>query len=897
MKSFISFLLFINIFHYLFAVIPNWDLDAIGENIMTSDEVTYRVINKIWAEHTLTMTSILKKEGETITKINKVKIGDLEREVPFDNIESFYHFKNNYYICPKGNYHLYDFTGNKNVTPNYHEPFVEKSGFELKCWYHDASKTFLVSYVMNGGDYALYGINVYWDQPIESIKKIAFLGESYDFKLDSTELDNEEYYMLSLNHQTSNIYLSNVKATLRKRKDDKYAYDQAFSQVGNFYIDEARTYVKAYFKVSESDNFNDFYYISYGDLDNFYSGFSTFAPSFGDLTGVNVNKSKATFEFFEDVEIEEMNFMLYNRYVYYKMKLKSNSQIVYHGIYDTKINNVIFNTEETLKYFFPYSDREMIAVTDTAAYKICAMKGTDGTCVDYCEVFHLLDTQGNKCSSSDSCPEGKVKLMPSEVCNDTCDENFYVLNGTECGLCQYFNNKGNKYKLVGSKECRGSIDESKMEYYNEKYNLLKCKEGFILQNNDCVQNITCYERCEECIEYSSDESNQKCKSCKDGYFFQNQNCLLNCSQGYEKKEKTCIFCNNTCDTYETDSCDCISCLSSYFLNGKKCEECVNCLECNHTATTCTDCWENYFLYNEKCYKCAENCKQYEDSDQKCKCQKCNEGFYNSNFQCLSCLSNCASCTNSTQCLKCKDGFFVNNRGECSECPQNCEKRKSDGCQCEKCLDNFFMNSTTQDCQKCDTECKTCVGSSNNCTSCSDNNSFVNKNNKCEKCDAECETCFMNSTFCTSCFPGTYLNDEHECKECSEICLTCFSGPSNGDDNCLSCKDNKYLIKDDYNKTCVDNCTENGREISENSFECKPLSKKNDTTPEGDKGKNDPDYLLWIFIAITAVLLIIVTICICKKCCGSGKTGDLLEDMQAELANKDGDGENGIFKDA
>ena len=41
--------------------------------------------------------------------------------------------------------------------------------------------------------------------------------------------------------------------------------------------------------------------------------------------------------------------------------------------------------------------------------------------------------------------------------------------------------------------------------------LLKCKEGYHLENNQCLQN--CYELCETCTEKSTDEKNQKCTKC------------------------------------------------------------------------------------------------------------------------------------------------------------------------------------------------------------------------------------------------------------------------------------------------------------------------------------------------------------------------------------------------
>ena len=881
MKSLISLILFLNIFPYLFAIIPNWDITEIGEDLMTGSSITYTVCSLKWYEHSLTMTRTLTKGTQGITKENKVIIGSETRDVEFDNIESFYHFKGNYYICPKGNYHLYNFTNSRPVIPN---GFVDKGiKFDLKCYYH-TTHTFLVSYLMNG-QYYLYGIYVDPGPNIETIKKIPPVGnELYDFKLDSNLAGNDEYYMLALINDGSYIKLSNIKATLRKNYNN--VYDQSLNQIGDpIKLDTARTYMQGYFKVSDTDTFNDFFYIAYENINKFYSGFSTYAPDFGDLSKVTFNKSQASFEFYEDVEIEVINFMMYNRYVYYKMKLSSTGETKYYGIYDTKLNNVIFNTEEYIKYFIPYSDREMLAVTNTAAYKICAMKGTDNTCKDYCSDYYLLDTKGNKCSTTDSCP--KIKLVPSGVCNETCDENIYHLDGTNCGLCQYFNPTGNKYKLVGSIGCRGSINEETMEYYNQKFNLLKCKDGYEMKNNDCVLNVVCYETCETCTASSTNPVDQKCSSCKSGYYLENTNCVKTCQKGYEKTGQICQSCNdNICKTFVTDSCDCTNCSSGFFINQtKRCSECdkEKCKECTQTATTCTSCWGGNFLYNSKCYECAKNCTQYENDKEKCKCSKCNEGFYVSNYQCESCVSNCLTCINSTKCLTCKSGYFIDSNGQCSACPiEKCGKLKSDGCQCETCADNYFMDNNQQ-CQQCSTQCKTCLGNANNCTSCSDNSSFINENNQCVKCDPTCETCSINSTHCTSCSSGKYVTEENKCDDCDDICETCFSGPSNWDSNCLSCKDNYYLINDYKNKTCVNDCALYEREVSDEPFKCKPLI--NGTDPGEKGGDNEVDYMLWIFIIVAGVLLIIITIIICVKCCHN-KSGDVVDEITTELMDKE-----------
>ena len=255
MKSLISLILFLYLFPYLLAIIPNWDITEIGEDLMTGSSITYTVCSLKWYEHSLTMTRTLTKGTQGITKTNKVKIGSDSRDVEFDNIGSFYHFNGNYYICPKGNHHLYDFTNNKKVIPS---EFVDKGiKFDLKCYYH-TTLTFFVSYLMNGKNY-LYGIYVNTGASIESIKRIDPVGnELYDFMLDSKLVGDAEYYMLALINDGSSITLSNIKAILRQRED--YVYDQKLNQMKDpLSLDNARTYMQGYFKVSDSDTFRDFF--------------------------------------------------------------------------------------------------------------------------------------------------------------------------------------------------------------------------------------------------------------------------------------------------------------------------------------------------------------------------------------------------------------------------------------------------------------------------------------------------------------------------------------------------------------------------------------------------------------------------------------------------------------
>ena len=99
---------------------------------------------------------------------------------------------------------------------------------------------------------------------------------------------------------------------------------------------------------------------------------------------------------------------------------------------------------------------------------------------------------------------------------------------------------------------------------------------------------------------------------------------------------------------------------------------------------------------------------------------------------------------------------------------------------------------------------------------------------------------------------------------------------------------------EYNQTCVENCSDYEREPdNDNPFVCKALEKSNGTNPDNKKKEAGTDYLLWIFIAVISILLIIITICICKKCCGEKGNLEITEEIstETELNEKEPDSIN------
>ena len=945
MKIFLClYIIYLCSVHFIISVIPNWNISEIGENLLPEgqDSYDYEYTKELHYVY-LTMKKHFYRNGDKIensttiimdinTDISKGHCERTDGNMNFTNIESFYFLKNKFYICPKGKYHLYDFTNGHYIVPN---EFKDNGHFELKCYYHVKSSVFSVFYLMNGDTYAWYPTYVKGGNEITlNVKKSGVADNFYDFKLDENEIPDksENYYMMALIKKDSNLTIYTLETQL---KSDYQGANQINSP---FHLDIIRTYVQAYFKSSS----NDFYFISYDNINNFYSGYSTWAAEkLNVLTDIQFVKAKIDFEFLEeDVEIVEMNFIYHNRFVYYIMQSK-NYDKKYYGIYDVKLNKTVFNTDEEIINYFPHSELEMMAETKTSLYKICAMQGSNG-CTDYCPKEYLLDTEKNQCSESSSCLNGKFKLMPSGVCDNKCDPNYFIYNDNkECGLCRDLD-PDNKYKLVGGQSCLSSIGNY-MEYFNKNLFLLKCKSGFIIENDDCVKHKNCYDLCKpnQCTDESSDENNQHCLSCIDGYYLEENNCKEKCSNGYFiKPGNECEKCSlNNCQKYQdnNETCLCEICENLYFLIDSKCEKCSNdCYGCIDNPDKCTDC-QNSFLFENKCYQCqGEFCQKFID-EKKCACDICNDGYYNRNYLCEKCLDNCKTCDNNETCKSCYDNYFINKNGTCSECiTSNCKIYKLDGCECEACEEGYFLND--QQCKKCNDTCKTCEGNENNCTICS-KNSFMNENNICEKCDDTCKTCEGNKYNCTICVENSFMNEDNICEKCDDSCKTCEGYKSNCtscdenrflnenntcescDDsckdcslnktNCTSCKDGKYLdgnkcnecdsvcktceneneclscengtylIFDDFNKTCVQNCTTSGRDFNEDHTACIP-KKESNSTGGNETSKGDDDLLLWIFIIILGIILLIISIIICRKCCNNKTNSAFIEEITTDI---------------
>ena len=250
--------------------------------------------------------------------------------------------------------------------------------------------------------------------------------------------------------------------------------------------------------------------------------------SYGNSFSITNNSDSSPLTFVDNVEIKEIKFIPGTKNIYYKIYNKDKGTY-YYGLIDVKKNQVIYNLEgDENTIFIPDTTGNMLAITSNKMYRVCMSKdSTTGKCVSETDCTNLLlDPDGNKCQ--DNCDSGKIKMMPEGICitSDKCDLNIYVLNSaqTECGLCSYFYPNGAKYKIINTQECLSYIPNNTV-YYNQQWNLLKCKDNYTLDNNKCVPDY-CYEACLTCDEVSNNITDQKCTSCKSGYKLENGNCII-----------------------------------------------------------------------------------------------------------------------------------------------------------------------------------------------------------------------------------------------------------------------------------------------------------------------------------------------------------------------------------
>ena len=201
MKNF-KCVLFLNQFFLIFSSIPSWDLNSLSVDLFSSSssqtEYSYDLYNK--GGFVLTK-KITKNADGTLSSQNYLTYNSVTKAVAFEGIESTYTWQlsSEILVCPKGNFHPYEF-----YYDYYIKPFTYEGNWELSCYKHDTG--YFIAFYAHNGNNALY----YVKGNNRDFKRSGSFTELYGYKLPEYENkgQNYEYKLPSLQKQGENLVIS-----------------------------------------------------------------------------------------------------------------------------------------------------------------------------------------------------------------------------------------------------------------------------------------------------------------------------------------------------------------------------------------------------------------------------------------------------------------------------------------------------------------------------------------------------------------------------------------------------------------------------------------------------------------------------------------------------------------
>ena len=518
-ENVINVIILLALINFCNPLIPTWKLDENGIPFFPSNSQNYKEIVAC-NDGNYKLTNIYTKNNDgTISVQHKLDITKNSytnsKNVDFGNMKVFRYVQTyGEIICPEGKYLPLDSDGNQ-IPISITSPNLD---YHLKCVGHGTGV--FLAFFLNKDSHSLYGyLSVKdggkWDGGNE------FHHVLYDLKTRNTRIYNDEYPIIFLALAGPYIKLVGAKQTLEKNLDVHRDDIEVKT------ILKAKDYTYAYF----NENDDKFFLITY-DKSKYSIVYSLkeyieHYENNDDIKNVGeIPKEDLTLDFADKIEIVKMNFINKTPYIYYTVKNLETGKNNY-GIMDFLSQKVLFNTDQEITKFEPLSNYEMLVFYPGGAYKICLFRNGD-SCESSCPsgTTLVLDVNGNKCKSTSEPDTCALKLVPDNICIDTCDTNIYKLSadGKSCGLCGYFDNT-KPYRIIKTDECLESIPEG-AQIYNEKYNLLECAKGYQLDSvkKKCVPH--CYPSCLKCNDYSENSKNHDCIECKEGYYLNGTNCDL-----------------------------------------------------------------------------------------------------------------------------------------------------------------------------------------------------------------------------------------------------------------------------------------------------------------------------------------------------------------------------------
>ena len=461
----IDLLVFLSFINITFSIIPLWNIKESSCDLCLKKSSTVTVFDETKNKTNVVLTKAFIKEENEILQKNYININGQSIETEWEDIQSFFFTKDSeIYICPKGKNFLNFYDGSQ-----FHEIIPQsfnyyKDNWELICYYQPDKNIIFYGFLYLSSQYNLYGQKLPYESFYSNYRQQ--IGNTlFDFIWTTNPGIDNKYKMIA----ATGDYEIFLKQLLIMIEEDTYYYNIRTTK----FVDYKSKHF--YFHFAKYFDKIGFYWITANSTSEFGSGYSigplNAESSFPFMRiGIHENStSPFNYLYPNKTIIKNLNMIRNTRFIYYEIeynKIEEKKEI-YYGIIDVELNQIIFNTNEKIKEFKPLKNYSMLAITESTAYEICAIK-ENNKCVERCSSGKLiLDAEkGNYCSDSQKCEN--YLLIPHNVCIKNCDESIFVLNEQrECGLCKDIFGMEKPYKIINAKGC---LDHMPKYSYYHKFN-------------------------------------------------------------------------------------------------------------------------------------------------------------------------------------------------------------------------------------------------------------------------------------------------------------------------------------------------------------------------------------------------------------------------------------------
>jgi len=134
MKKLIFYIIIFKLQNLIYSIVPLWNFENTTKKLDLP--FSYKFTKDSYG-NSLTLEKTIDSSGNNINQRNTIKNNELKiSDTEWDNIESFYKYEQDYYICPKGKYNMYKCNKNNNNCAEIKSNQKFDKEWDLKCYIH-----------------------------------------------------------------------------------------------------------------------------------------------------------------------------------------------------------------------------------------------------------------------------------------------------------------------------------------------------------------------------------------------------------------------------------------------------------------------------------------------------------------------------------------------------------------------------------------------------------------------------------------------------------------------------------------------------------------------------------------------------------------------------------------